>query len=177
MRRVMIVGAPGSGKSTLVRQMAKQLGLPVYHMDHLHHLPGWQPRPLAEKQDMARAIEQRDEWIFEGGMSSTYDSRAARADTLIWLDLHIALRLWRVTKRLWQHYGKRRPDMAEGCVETIGAHTWEFYVWIISTRRSQRTKIAALAKNARPGLRIVHLTSPNAVASYVAQIDPGNAQA
>ena len=45
MRRVMVIGAPGSGKSTLARALGERTGLPVFHMDHIHHLPGWAERP------------------------------------------------------------------------------------------------------------------------------------
>jgi adenylate kinase family enzyme len=40
MRRIMIVGQPGSGKSWLAGQIGKRLGLPVHHMDHIHWQPG-----------------------------------------------------------------------------------------------------------------------------------------
>lgn len=168
MQRVMIVGGPGSGKSTLARIMGDRLGLPVFHMDKILHLPGWQPRPTAEKHAMAHEIEQKDAWVFEGGMSSTYATRAARADTLIWLDLPMVLRLWRVTRRLWQSYGQTRPDMAEGCVETVGMHTWEFYVWIVRTRRKQRAKIMKLIAEEGGDLEVHHLTGSRAVEAFLA---------
>ncbi len=170
MKRVMVMGGPGSGKSTLARWLGDRVGLPVHHMDHIHHLPNWEPRPMAEKHAMAHAIEAQEAWVFEGGMSSTYDSRAARADTLIWLDLSVWLRFWRVNKRLWQYYGQRRPDMAEGCVETVGAHTWEFYVWIFQTRRRQRNKIAELITR-HQHLQVHHLQNRRAVADFMARVD------
>ena len=171
MQRVMILGAPGSGKSTLARQLGERIGLPVHHMDHIHHLPDWQPRPRPEKIAMAHAIENSERWIFEGGLSSTYDHRAARADTAVWLDLPLPLRFWRVNKRLWQNYGQNRPDMAEGCIETIGAHTWEFYIWIWQTRHTARNRIARLLAD-HPHLAIHHLTSPRAVARWLAAQPP-----
>lgn len=176
MKRVMIVGGPGSGKSTLARHLGEQMDLPVHHMDHIHHLPNWKPRPMAEKHGMAHAIEATDAWVFEGGMSSTYDSRAARADTLIWLDLPVMLRFWRVVARLWRYHGQRRPDMAEGCVESVGAHTWEFFVWIFQTRISQRNKIAELVER-HPHLQVHHLKSRRAVAAYMGDVDGGVAKA
>lgn len=171
MQRVMIVGAPGSGKSTLARWLGARLDLPVHHMDHLHHLPGWEPRPDPEKQAMAHAIEATPAWVFEGGMSSTYATRAARADTLIWLDLPVGLRLWRVTKRLVRYWGQTRPDMAPGCVEGLGWHTFEFYHWIVTTRRGARRKVQAVLDAAHPRLQVYHLTTRAEVAGFMAAID------
>lgn len=171
MQRVMICGGPGSGKSTLARVIGERLDLPVFHMDHIHHLPNWEPRPMVEKHAMAHEIEAKPAWVFEGGMSSTYESRAARADTLIWLDLSVGLRFWRVNKRLFQNYGMTRPDMAAGCVETVGAHTWEFYLWIFRTRKTSRAKLDDLVVRHAHRLNVFHLRSPRAVAGFIDGLD------
>ncbi len=169
MQRVMIVGGPGSGKSTLARALGERTGLPVYHMDHIHWLPGWVQRPHAQKLAMARDIEASDSWIFEGGFSTTYDHRAARADTLIWLDLAVMLRLWRVTRRLVQNYGRRRPDMAEGCVELLHGETLAFYRFIWRTRESGRLKLRQLIAR-QPHLVVHHLRSRQAVAGFLERL-------
>jgi adenylate kinase family enzyme len=161
----MIMGAPGSGKSTLVRWLGAQTDLPVFHLDHIHHLAGWQPRPLAEKIAMAQAVEAQETWIFEGGLSSTYRNRAQRADTLIWLDLPIGLRFGRVNKRLIMGYGKSRPDVAAGCVEKFSRETLAFWKWIWDTRHSQKAKIEAIVTEF-PHLTVYHLTSRHTVDDF-----------
>ncbi|WP_299964240.1 AAA family ATPase [uncultured Roseobacter sp.] len=167
MQRVMILGGPGSGKSTLARRMGVRTGLPVHHMDHIHWLPGWAERPKPEKIAMAQRIERSPAWIFEGGLSATYDHRASRADTLVWLDLPVGLRMWRVTWRLMRNYGQRRPDMAEGCLETVHRETLPFYVYIWRTRRTHRSRIQRLI-DAHPRLSVHQLTSRGAVARFIA---------
>lgn len=166
----MILGGSGSGKSTLARALGARTGLPVYHMDHIHWLPGWQPRPRALRRDLAHDIENRDAWIFEGGFSTTYAHRLSRADTVIWLDLPLGLRLWRVTKRLIRYWGQSRPDMAEGCVEGIHAETWPFYQWIWSTRHTARMRVADLLGGAEGSVAIHHLTSRAAVRRFMKEV-------
>ncbi len=166
MQRVMVVGGSGSGKSTLARALGACTGLPVYHMDHIHWMPGWVQRPRDLRQEMAHAIERQDAWIFEGGFSTTYAHRAARADTLIWQDLPEGLRLWRVTRRLMAYWGQRRPDMAEGCVEGLHAETLAFYRWIWSTRHSHRAALADLVR-AHPHLRVHHFRAPHEVKTFL----------
>lgn len=68
MQRIMIIGQPGSGKSALARTLGEKTGLPVFHMDHIHWLPHWIPRPAAEKTRTCHEIEALDRWIFEGGI-------------------------------------------------------------------------------------------------------------
>ena len=169
MKRVMINGGPGSGKSTLARALGVSTGLPVYHMDQIHHMPGWEPRPLPEKIKMANAIEAKDEWIFEGGLSSTYENRATRADTLVWIDLPMTLRWFRVVKRLLTGYGKTRPDSAPDCPEKFHRETLAFWKWIWDTRHSHRDRLNKLIAD-HPHLTVIHLKTRKAVGDFYAQI-------
>lgn len=138
----MILGQPGAGKSTLARRLGAATGLPVHHVDRIHWMPGWTERPHAEKVPMARAIEASERWIFEGGLSATWPERAARADLILWLDVALPLRLWRVWRRRWEWGGRTRPDLPEDCPEQI---TWEFTWFILRTARRSRARMAALA--------------------------------
>ncbi len=154
MKRVMVVGGPGSGKSALAVRLGEITGLPVYHMDMIHHLPGWKPRPRDEKIAMANEIEARDEWIFEGGLSATYANRAARADTAIWLDLPLPQRLFRICKRRWLYRGgQSRPELPENCPERLER---EFLRWFLFKGADQRLKIAQALAEA-PHLNVHHI--------------------
>nr|WP_216665482.1 AAA family ATPase [Pseudoruegeria sp. HB172150] len=161
----MVVGAPGSGKSTLAVTLGQMTGLPVFHMDHIHWLSGWVEREKADKIEMAREIEARDAWIFEGGLASTYDSRAARSDLIVWLDLPLGLRLWRVVWRIVRTYGTQRNDLPEGCPEQVSP---EFFRYILSSSRRTQARLARLVAEA--GKPVRHLTSPRAVRRWVASV-------
>ena len=135
------MGGAGSGKSTLARRLGNCLDLPVYHMDReVHWLPGWVERAKTEKAPIVEAIVSRDAWVFEGGHSSTYPQRLARADLLIWTDAPLWLRLWRVTWRSLRQRGQIRPDSAEGCPERISGlpEFWRF-LWV--NRHSIQAKL------------------------------------
>ena len=140
--RIMIIGAPGSGKSTLARDLAAITGLPVFHMDHIHWKPGWVERPKTEKIPLARDVEERPKWIFEGGLSATYETRAKRADLIVWLDFPVTTRLWRVFKR-WVEFrgGHVRPDLPDNCPERLDP---EFLWFIVSTFRRTKARIMRL---------------------------------
>ncbi|MGL5012325.1 MAG: AAA family ATPase [Paracoccaceae bacterium] len=173
MQRVMIVGGPGSGKSTLARGLGARTGLPVYHMDHIHWQSGWVERERAEKIRLAGEIEARDSWVFEGGLSATYANRVARADTLIWLDLPVGLRLWRVLKRSVRWWGRSRPDLPEGCNEEFGPQTLPFWAFIWRTRQTSRERLLQIVA-APPGhLRVVHLRRVRAVRAFLESVPRG----
>ncbi|AMY70194.1 AAA family ATPase [Frigidibacter mobilis] len=159
MQRIMIVGQPGSGKSTLARDLGRKTGLPVVHIDHIHWMPGWIERPRDEKTRLCHEVEAREAWIFEGGHSATWGNRLARADMLVWLDVPLPLRLWRVVKRtaLWQ--GRNRPDLPEGCPEGFHRETLPFWRFIWRTRHSARTNIQRLWDSAPADKARVRLAS------------------
>lgn len=167
MRRVMILGGSGSGKSTLARTLGARTGLPVYHMDHLQWQAGWVSRTREARRALALEVEAREAWIFEGNFSETYRNRIARCDTLIWLDLPVGLRLWRVTWRLLRYWGRQRPDMADGCREGFHRETLPFYKWIWDTRQSSREGVLRLIAVPPAHVRVVHLSAPSEVAAFL----------
>lgn len=174
MNRVMIVGQPGSGKSWLARAVGERTGLPVYHMDLLHWKPGWTERPMPEKKAMARAIEDRPEWVFEGGLSVTYATRLARADTLLVLDVPLAVRVWRIFWRTirFKLKGETRPDLPENCPERFDGEFWAF-IW--RTRHRNRAAILQLARDAGPEKDVHVLRSKRDVARYLATLEQAGA--
>ncbi|MEO1111717.1 MAG: DNA topology modulation protein FlaR [Pseudomonadota bacterium] len=159
MKRVMIVGGPGSGKSTLARRLGDRTGLPVFHMDKIHWCAGWVERAREEKGRMTHEVHIQDRWIFEGGHSSTYPERVARADTFVWLDVPVGLRIYRVLKRSVVNYGKTRPDLADGCPERFDLQTIEFLSFIWRTRHTARAKLLAIYQDPPPHLQVFRLTT------------------
>jgi adenylate kinase family enzyme len=166
MQRIMIIGAPGSGKSTLAVTLGARLGLPIVHFDQIFWTPGWVERPKAEQVVLAHEIEARAAWVCEGNFTRTWPSRAARADLVLWLDLPLALRLWRIVKRWARWRGRPRPDMAPGCPERLDP---EFLWYVLTTGPSFRRKAAALM-DSLPGSKGLRLSSPRAVARWCASL-------
>lgn len=165
--RVMIIGQPGSGKSTLARALSDKTGLPVVHVDRIHWMSGWVERDKPEKIRLAMIEQEKDAWIFEGGLGATKEHRLDRCDTLINLDFPLWLRLLRVVKRTLRHYGQSRNDLPDGCEEYFNP---EFYKWIWDTSRKNREANLRWMAKAGPAVSVHHLKSPRAVRTFLASV-------
>jgi adenylate kinase family enzyme len=164
MRRVVILGSGGAGKSTLARQLGERLGLPVIHLDREHWQAGWVEPPRAEWAARVVELAGRDRWVMDGNYGGTIEVRLRGCDTAIFLDMPRWLCLWRVMQRWWKYRGSTRPDMTPGCDEQMD---WAFVRWIWNYPRLHRPTVLARLATLGPGQRQVHLRSRRAVEEFL----------
>ncbi len=169
MKRILVIGTGGSGKTTVARRLAQRTGLPLIHLDALYWRSGWQPTPADEWRATVQSLISRDAWIIDGNYGGTLGVRLAACDTVVFLDLPRLVCLWRVLKRQVRHLGQVRPELAPGCRERL---TWDFIWWIWtypSRRRGEVLKrLAALDQEKRVAI----LRSSAAIDAFLASV-PG----
>ena len=99
MRRVSLVGVPGSGKTTVGRQLAESMGVPFIELDSIFHQPGWAELP---QDDFRRRVSEAltaEAWVVDGNYAAVRDLVWERADTVVWLDLPRRLVMRRIILR------------------------------------------------------------------------------
>jgi adenylate kinase family enzyme len=118
MRRIIVVGCQGSGKTSLALKLGRKLGLPVVHLDVLYWRPGWKESDKASfRVRVADAIADEG-WVVDGSFSGlAFDLTLARADTLIVIERPRLLCLWRIARRCAFDSDGARPDLPQGCPE------------------------------------------------------------
>ena len=107
MKKVIIIGCPGSGKSTFAKALHEITGIPLFHLDMMY----WNAdRTTVEKAVFLERLcdaMQKDEWIIDGNYGSTMELRLEKCDTVFFLDLPTELCLDGIMRRS----GKARSDM------------------------------------------------------------------
>jgi adenylate kinase family enzyme len=157
MKKILVIGSGGAGKTTFAIRLGEILGIEVVHLDGLFWKPGWVE---SSKEDWARTMDRllgRTSWIMDGNYSGTLQSRIDACDAVIFLDLPRTTCLCRVVERWLRCRGKTRPDMAVGCIEQLN---FEFLVWIWNYPSRSRPKIMKLLAEDRNLSKAVQLRTP-----------------
>lgn len=164
MRRVLVIGCPGAGKSVFARQLRDRTGLPLYYLDMLWHRPDQTNISREEFDTQLRELLRRDRWIIDGNYLRTMEIRLQFCDTVFLLDFPLSVCLAGARSRI----GKPREDLP--WVESVFDET--FRREILDFPKTQLPQIHSLLEQYRSNRTIRVLTSREEAAHCLAEF-PG----
>jgi len=143
LRRVNVKGTSGSGKTTFGQELARRLGVSFVELDALHHGPDWaEPTNDEFRARVREAIDAAPEgWVIDGNYEAKLgDQVLGAADTIVWLDLPLRLKLGRLWRRT--NYRLRNDvELWNGNRETWRNALWgrdSLFGWMLRTHFRQR---------------------------------------
>ena len=122
MKRIVILGSSGTGKTTLGRRLGEKLGINVLHLDSVYWEKDWANIDKIEfDRYMKQYLTKHDNWVIDGNYTNNkhFKYRLDLADAIIVLDFGRQVSLQGIHMRADEFKHQVRSDMAEGCVEGI----------------------------------------------------------
>ena len=144
MKRVVVLGCAGAGKTTFTRRLSARIGAPANILDEL-----WASPEIAADLEAFRAkvlaVHAQETWVSDGNFAvATFDLRLPRADLVIWLERPRWLCLWRAFTRVF----RSGEDHGLAGLPDVLAYIWNF-------DRVSRPRIEAGLKQHGPGLKVL----------------------
>ena len=160
MARVHILGAAGSGTSTLGSALARRLGVAHADSDSLYWLPTDPPfttprPPQARRALMEKRLSVSADWVFSGTATKWAAVLEPHYDLVVFLRLDPVLRMERLRRREAVRWGKRILPGGDMAAINAAFVVWaEAYDTAGSLRRGLITHEAWLVDQPAPVLRL-----------------------
>lgn len=105
VKKIIILGNSGSGKSTFAKQLVDKYGLAHFDLDTV----AWKPKMPPEREELAVSlnkmmdfIDKEEQWVIEGCYSDLLEKILDFANELIFLDLSVAKCIANAQMRPWE---------------------------------------------------------------------------
>ena len=163
MKRILVLGSSGAGKSTFARELGERLGIETIHLDSHYWQPNWTGTPPEEWEQKVKELAQKPSWVMDGNYRSSLPQRLQTADTVIFLDRSRVRCLLRCVGRLLRYRGRNRPELPTGCNEKID---WEFFQWIWNYPRDVKPGIVETLRKL-PDKEVIILRTDRDIDEYL----------
>jgi len=145
MRRVVVVGTSGTGKTTVASRIAAAIGASHVELDSLHWEPGWKEASVDLFRSRAAEATSGEKWVADGNYRAVRDILWGRADTVVWLDYPLRVAFWRVVRRTVRRILTREElwnGNREGLSALVGPDSMP--LWVLKTHRIRRREYPEL---------------------------------
>ena len=147
MKKAIVIGCPGSGKTTFARRLRDLSGLPLHHLDTIWHKPDRTTVSREEFDEKLGALLAQDTWIIDGNYNRTMERRMAACDTIFLLDYPVEICLAGAAARV----GQPHSDLP-WLEETFDP---EFRQWIEEFAVTQLPRVYELSAQYSEGRQVV----------------------
>jgi adenylate kinase family enzyme len=175
MRRIVVVGTSGSGKTALARGISRRLAIPHVELDALHWEPNWTMAPPAVLRERVAQAVGAAAWVVDGNYAAVRDLVWSRADSVVWLDFVLPVILWQLARRTFTRVVTQEA-LWSGNRERLTTALFSrdsIFLWALQTYRKHREEYPRLLSHPEHAhLTAVRLRSPRAARAWLSSLSP-----
>ena len=161
--KIIVIGCPGSGKSTFSQKLNKVLNIPLFHLDMLYHnADGTHISKEELEEKLQKIFKENNQWIIDGNYQRTLEMRMKECDTVFLLDYSIEVCLAGAESRI----GKKRDDLPWIEQKLDG----EFKQVILNFSKEKLPHIYELIEKYKDNKKIVIFKSRDAADKYLLKL-------
>ena len=170
MEKVVIIGSPGAGKTTLAKKLGTMQKNKVYHLDRFFWQHDWEKKDRDERLDTLQKLVRERHWIIEGTYLNSSTIHLKAADTIIFLDISPFLCLQRIIKRHREYYRFTRRDIPEGCTDRLTLFRMlKVLIFPLRERRKLENNLRIYESSEYETKRVIRLHSDKEVNAFLEQ--------
>ncbi len=195
VKKIVIIGPAGAGKTTLARDLEFKLHLNAIHLDRLfwkrdwkgETKDNWKRETKENRLEILDMLVQEKQWIIEGNYIGSSGPRLTAADTIIFLDIKPTICLLRILKRhrplrrlrdlilkqKYQYQELKRRDLPEGCIDKLTfLCIMKVLFFPVLGRRKLIEKLKDCKTQNNTPKKIIWLHSTKEVKDFLAHLEP-----
>ena len=167
MKKIIVLGNSGSGKSTFTTILANKLHIDFLHLDPFVYKYSWDKPEYKEMEEKVEKLLLKDSWIIDGNFLYNAQSRFKECDSIVFLDLNRFVCINSVIKRHKKYKGKHRDSRSDDCDERL---TLSYLKWVLKDFYKTSRKIILKYIKDNPDKHVVILKSRRQVNKYLKEV-------
>jgi adenylate kinase family enzyme len=172
VKRVIVIGSSGAGKTTLAKELSARLSIPHVELDSLYHRANWQPAGDEEFLASVRVATSGDAWVLCGNYYSKIGQEIwPQADTIVWCNYSFPRVFWQLLRRTLTR-GVVRAELWNGNRERLSALFTKdsIIMWMLQNWKKQNARYEQMDRDSLFPASLVRLKNPKDRQDFLARI-------
>lgn len=167
MRKIIVIGGNGSGKTTFARQLSNKLNIPLIFIDKIYWTDNWTRADEKTANSVLKSEMQKEKWIIDGNHTETIPERLKECDTVFYFDFSAFSCLVGSVIRVIENYGIQRDDVGgKNNIEKFDKSKFAFFKSVLSFNKLNRQQYYQMI-NAVPDVNLIVFKNRKQVGSYL----------
>jgi len=176
MKRIIVIGSSGAGKTTLAKELSVRLSIPHVELDALYHQANWQPASDEDFLASVIAATNGDSWVLCGNYYSKIGQEIwPQADTIIWCNYSFGRVFWQLLHRTLTR-GARRAELWNGNRERLSVLFTKdsIILWMLQNWKKQTIKYEEMFRHSDLPATLIRLKNPKERREFLESVNDKN---